>query len=276
MVLQAVVDDSGRGGGPVFVLAGFVLSAEEWIGFSDQWKAVLDAAPRIDYFKMKEAMRCGGQFAGFSARQRDRKLQEAISLILTYKPLALRSVIPAEPYKRIFKHKISPAIDHPYFLSYFGVIGALIRHQITKGWFPTAQVDFIFDEQGKESAVVERAWSLALSLAPDSFRSLLGQRPIHRDDKKFVPLQAADLFAWHSRRLYSAQLGGSLYNDPVQSALSTLECAEDVWTEQRLDFILRGVRSQGKIHEYDMGSPKLRKRFKKILGDTLSKIGSKD
>jgi len=47
MVLQAVVDDSGKGGGPVFVLAWFVLSAEQWIGFSDQWEVVLDAAPRI-------------------------------------------------------------------------------------------------------------------------------------------------------------------------------------------------------------------------------------
>jgi hypothetical protein len=42
MVLQAVIDDSGKGVDPVFVLAGFVLSAFKWSVFADQWKSILD------------------------------------------------------------------------------------------------------------------------------------------------------------------------------------------------------------------------------------------
>ena len=55
VMLQAYIDDSGNGDPPVYVLAGFVASSDEWEIFTDEWQALLDAPPRLEYFKMKEA-----------------------------------------------------------------------------------------------------------------------------------------------------------------------------------------------------------------------------
>jgi hypothetical protein len=97
---------------------------------------------------------------------------------------------------------------------------------------------------------------------PSYLKPLVGSRPIHRDEKAFLPLQAADMFAWHNRRFYVEKWHGNDYQDSTWNALCTLTCAEDVWTEERLTRIFEGVRTSGLIFEYDL-PPKLRKVIKK-------------
>jgi hypothetical protein len=55
VVLQAVIDDSGRGQGPAFILAGWIADPGKWANFSDAWDTVLHAPPSIEYFKMSDA-----------------------------------------------------------------------------------------------------------------------------------------------------------------------------------------------------------------------------
>jgi hypothetical protein len=42
---------------PVMVLGGFIATAPQWEAFVPEWQAMLDAPPRISYFKMSEAGR---------------------------------------------------------------------------------------------------------------------------------------------------------------------------------------------------------------------------
>jgi hypothetical protein len=132
MMLQAVVDDSGKGQKPVFVLAGLVLRQDQWVAFTNSWKAILDTSPKLEYFKMKEAAHCVGQFKRFSTADRDKRLQELVSLILAYQPLAIRNVIPHQAYEEVFKGKIAKGLDYPYFLSFYGIIGALLKYQFSE------------------------------------------------------------------------------------------------------------------------------------------------
>src|SRR5437868_7829681 len=78
MVLQTYADDSGNEPtSPIFVLAGFIASYEEWAAFSDEWKAALAEPPGLDYFKMKEAERLHDQFSkrkGWTEKKRDDRL----------------------------------------------------------------------------------------------------------------------------------------------------------------------------------------------------------
>ena len=61
---QAVIDDSGNESNQqIFVLAGFVAPAENWIAFSLGWDRALKEAPiPLDDFKFTEATRLRGQF----------------------------------------------------------------------------------------------------------------------------------------------------------------------------------------------------------------------
>jgi hypothetical protein len=226
--------------------------------------------PAIEYFKMKEAWACTGQFQKFSTKQRDERLQKLTSLIVDHRPLALREVICYEHYNRHFKGKIAKGMDYPYFLCVENIIGLLIVHQLNELWHPNDPVDFIFDEQGKESDVIQRSWRFTVENAPPRFKPLLGQRPIHRDEKEFLPLQAADLLAWQSRRFYDEKARGNKYSNPTWEALSKLQCVEYEWPEERVKHMSDGVRKSGMIFEYDLkASPKLRKMYKQILRKRL-------
>ncbi len=265
MVLQPVIDDSGKGEKPVFVLAGFVLSLYMWTVFADQWKTILDAHPQIEYFKMKEAANFNGQFANFSTNQRDMKVEKLVSLIMDHKPLALRHVTQQEAYERTFKEKFAKKVDYPYFLSYYGLIGTLLKYQIENEWHRNDISDFIFDEQGSESDWVQKAWSFAVKALPEGFGSLIGEKPRHRNDRTFLPLQAADLFAWHVRRCYAEQSRGKEFSDPNWKRLCSLKCAKDEWDKERLEKLAHRLRASGLVFEYDLKNPKQRKIYRNIL-----------
>jgi hypothetical protein len=81
-MLQAFVDDSGTGGQPpVFVLAGFIATVNEWTAFSDEWQESLEMRPRIKYFKMSEAMTFGGEFSGWSEQSRNDRVARLYRII---------------------------------------------------------------------------------------------------------------------------------------------------------------------------------------------------
>lgn len=67
------------------------------------------------------------------------------------------------------------------------------------------EVDFIFDDQA-EKGIILQAWDSYITHRPDSIRHLYGATPRFEDDKKFLPLQAADFWAWWVRKWY--QQGG--------------------------------------------------------------------
>jgi Protein of unknown function (DUF3800) len=267
--LQAAIDDSGKGDPVVFVLAGFVLRTDAWLAFADAWDAVLSEAPKIDYFKMSEAARLDEQFAGFNAVSRDRKIQKLLAVILNHEPLAVRFMVPTPHFDSTFKGKLCKQMDYPYLLSYYGVTAAVAKYQRDKPWNPSTPVNFVFDEQGKESLYPQLAWQFAKENAPKKLKPYLGDRPIHRDEKQFNPLQAADLIAWHGRHFYLERANGREYSDPVWLALSELECAEDELSKERMEGIFEDARELGSAFEYDVPK-KLRKHF---LRELRTKVG---
>jgi hypothetical protein len=198
---QAYVDDSGRGQPPVFVLAGFVASAERWAIFADEWKAALEgphARGPLAYFKMREAAHFHGQFERWSEADRDALLLRLIGVIEKCLPTGIATVVPQDDFRKIFKGKISRQMDSPYMLSFYSIMQGMIRIQHQIG---TAEpVDFIFDEQGKEIGRALEAWKYFTKFTPPGTEAMHGERPISGDDRKLVPLQAADLLAWRTRR----------------------------------------------------------------------------
>jgi hypothetical protein len=98
-------------------------------------------------------------------------------------------------------------LDKPYFLAFHHVVLGTAAQYLMRG--VVNPCDFIFDEQGSIGNDVLDVWDNLKEIADDlakngrtDFRPFLGSKPIFRDDKSFLPLQAADFYAWQVRRLF--------------------------------------------------------------------------
>src|SRR4051794_29919926 len=98
VMLQAFVDDSAsETGDRRLFLAGYLHNAEAWAMLSDAWERELKKPPSIAYFKMQEAESLDkkGQFAGWSAAERDNKVF-ALAHIINHFPLTIDTQLDIE------------------------------------------------------------------------------------------------------------------------------------------------------------------------------------
>jgi hypothetical protein len=209
MVFQAFIDDSGsEPQSPIFVLGGFIASHDQWAKFADEWDAALKEPPGLDYFKMSEAASLVEQFSpgkGWADRKRDDRLIALARIIRKY---AKARLVATMPYDAFMKHIATiPASartlssDSPYPLLFMQTILAAAvmgdRHGIDSA------CDFIFDEQAGYSEEIVSRWPQFKEIVKRASRSdlpkLIGSPPIFRNEKEFLPLQAADMYAWQIR-----------------------------------------------------------------------------
>ena len=251
VILQACVDDSSSAELSIFVLAGFVSTYPRWVEFTKEWEVALKKPPSLEYFKMKEAAACRGQFEGWSFADRDKRVAEFAAIIKKHVVGGFACVMPIEDYKGVFAGKISKVMDNPYFLTFYGVIQTLMAMQHLVGDDRT--VDFVFDEQGKQVGQALSAWKYFKQFATPEAGVFIGNPPISRDDKTFLPLQAADILAWKTRRNIMDKASGEVH--PVIPSLSTLNCVVETWTKDRLQSMYDRVdvmrRSLGHAFPYD-------------------------
>jgi hypothetical protein len=195
-MLEAYVDDSANGDPNLFVLAGFVSSADRWLSFSKAWQKLIDHRSehyrKLDYFKMEEMS---------SARDRERcawfhKVIEdhAVAAVsLTISTHELRRQV-----DRMFDDPMMrKGLGNPWHFAVSAIIRdyAINRPNIT---LPAGPVNFIFDQALNERRLVWNAWDAFLGANPQ-YAPLMGSMPRFEDDKEVLPLQAADMFAWWVR-----------------------------------------------------------------------------
>jgi hypothetical protein len=203
LMLQGYADDSGSDGKrEPYVLGGFVLPVEKWAAFSDDWKTQLDRAPAIDYFKMFEAVERNGQFQGVQPEIRDRKIRDLLEVIDAHKPKGIYSVLQWSEFRELMATNLSGHLANPYPYLFGLLFDALAKYQRDAGIFPE-ETDFDFDEQGEAGKFCLATYDIlkaALSDGSPEIRKMMGRMPIMLDDKRYLPLQAADMFAWSMRR----------------------------------------------------------------------------
>jgi hypothetical protein len=243
-VLQVVTDDSGRGQESHLVLGGCILTVEEWLSFTEQWKKIIDEPPAISYFKMREANALRGQFSGFTEHERDAKVWRLISTVLLHKPHGVRVVVDTSAYRQKFSGQLSRELDYPTFLASHEVIHAVMRAQQIGRLPADGPARFVFDEQGKESDMFLYMWSIVMPPPPSSKinMALMPSRPIIEDDKTFLPLQMADLFAWHYFADVVANRQNKEQTSPFWQALKTIPIIESELDEKRLSKLIDGLR----------------------------------
>lgn len=217
-MLTAYIDDSGWDGkSPVFVLAGYVSSTEKWSAFSDEWRAVLNLPhpTTLPYLKMADAYQLrkrSSVFRGWTEEDRDSRLKEFCPVINRHVEHGVAIVVPIEAHRRHFKGLFAPeALDRPYFLSFFSLASLIAAVVRTVGY--NEKVELIYDTQENESkSFFMDQFEKFMQAAPPSAAGLFNV-PKWEDDKDVLPLQAADMLAWHIRRYCYDYING---RDPAK------------------------------------------------------------
>ncbi len=229
-MFQVCIDDSATESnqGPAFVLAGYVARVRNWEGLAVDWRALLDSRPKLEYLKGQEANSRSGQFKGWTVQQRDKKLLEFVAIIKKYKLRSIRHTVSHAGFREhvggiLFKSPAArprphPVLRNPGYVAVSAVtcavIGDLLRSKTRE------KVQFIFDEGVVSRGELERGYRSLMLRAPRRATDLIAQPPEFRDDKEFLPLQAADLLAFQVGREGLLRQRGEILTSSVWLALS--------------------------------------------------------
>lgn len=202
MALSAYVDDSGsEPGAKIYVLGGVVLPHAWWESqFRPEWEGILKDSPSVPYFKASEVWdRSRGPFRDFTDAQRMQKVNALSEVICDLHPLALSVSLRWEDFLAFRESKIlSPLAQDPYFFLFYRLL--LLAIQFGQRESNPTPIDFTFDEQNDAWKQVKKWYAhFRECLSPEAL-AFLGKDPEKGEEKACLPLQAADLFAWYTRR----------------------------------------------------------------------------
>lgn len=214
-ILQAFVDDSGNSdgnGNPVFVLAGYISSADKWTAFSDEWEAECDQAPPIRKFKMAQANAFRGDFDGWTREDRDERLLKLAAVVQRHTVLRIQTSMAWEDYNDILRGNMPGVAESPYIWLMWRLIVDLADWQEARGL--NQKVDFIFDDQGSIGTQAVALFESLRAVLPPEHTARMGD-VMHRHDDKVLPLKAADMWAWHIRRYLATGITAIQAGQPV-------------------------------------------------------------
>lgn len=194
-MLQVAVDESGRNE-DFFVVAGYIAPARVWAEeFVPAWKKLVDLGPphhsRIKAFHMTEMTGDPERCMWFYRVIEDHVTAE---ISCTISVQGLLKAFREYPWPVSLNN--TQVFTDPYYLGFRNIVFGLARHQGMLGI--DEPVDFIFDNVSEKRKCLV-GWDRMIFMASEKERRLVGEMPIFRKDEEFLPLQAADLYAYWVR-----------------------------------------------------------------------------
>ncbi|HWE87261.1 MAG TPA: DUF3800 domain-containing protein [Terracidiphilus sp.] len=233
IAITAYVDDSGsEPSSKIFVLGGVALPAGWCARLSEEWKAILDAAPTVEYFKASEVWdHKKGPFRELTDKERETKVFALAECLCDLHPLAVSCSVGWDIFRDFRGRCVLPEYARdPYFFLFYRLIVLMI--QMGQRAANPTPVDFIFDEQNKLWDQVISWFPQFRATLPSTMLSYLGKDPEKDDEKTCLPLQAADMFAWYERRNALASLPWQWHRD-IQQRLARYHTSMEL-TEETL------------------------------------------
>jgi hypothetical protein len=195
-------DESEQDG--VLVYAGYIARIADWEKLIPAWQALLDAEPKLEYFKMKEAWQMNEQWkryrwGPFDIQQRDARLCDFYKVISAHILGGISIVLPVAEFEAAFASRpdTRQQMKNKHFFIIHNVMHDLLRFMQVLGL--DEPIDFIFDDQTRGKTKIFEAWDSFRNHAPCP-NHRFGRSPDFQNDKDTIPLQAADFFAWVIRR----------------------------------------------------------------------------
>jgi Protein of unknown function (DUF3800) len=197
-MLQAYFDDSGNLGQEKFsLLGGYIATTEAWADFSERWASVLAAAPSIAYLKTSHAMLLKGEFSDWAPEARDQKVAALLNVVHeTDFAYGAMEILDNDSCSRF--SNAMPRLKKPFPFLAVDLMQSCIKTQGELGLLE--QVDFIFDSSDMSEAEIGQYFNRMMNTAPPGLQGIPKSPPIFRDERIFLPLQAADLVVNRLRR----------------------------------------------------------------------------
>jgi hypothetical protein len=209
VMLQCFADDSGNSPqisipeNGIFVLAGYVMDEIRWEDFSERWYAQLKRDHPIDYCHMVDAERGEGPFLGMDEIFRKRKVKDLALVVKECNPVPFACQMLWKDWMEIAEGNLPAGFDVPYAVLFFQMMKSVADFQVksnTMGEFGYLPVDFIFDEQREAAAKCLKWFQPLQDKVGEPHKTIMSHTPQFRNDRQVMPLQAADMLAWHVRR----------------------------------------------------------------------------
>ena len=222
---QAFIDESETAGGE-YVLAGHIATAENWAKFSAEWEMLLPSGTLADnglyHFKMSAMAMTDERMARVPAFRRciENHVKASISCRMNVEDFDR-----AHENVERFVSRLNLVLDWKLWKSpYYFLFRCLLdrfhdRSSEYADILPVNEdekVDFYFDDKTEKSAIMA-AWDEIVENRPDKVAKLYGATPRFENDQDFLPLQAADLWAWWVREWYEED------NSPVPDKMRMLD-----------------------------------------------------
>ncbi len=184
---------------------------EKWERFNPLWRETLNREPRISYFKAREAGVARGQFSGWEKWAIDQRVSLLNDIACSSANYRVHVTLLRNDFDWFLAQMGGKVSDpygfdwkDPYWICFFGIALAIAIHCRARGINDSCQ--YIFDEHGPLGPRAAVMWQLAKKSVATDISDFLGSPPIFLDDKKVLPLQAADLYAWHVRKVINGSL----------------------------------------------------------------------
>lgn len=213
LVGRLYIDDSKDGQQMSdFVLAGFHSPVRKWKMFDKYWSKELSKGPiPIEYFKSTEAAGLNGQFCiskGWSRQLANDKVNNLSKIIKKYcETCFFVHVNPAEFREIMTPMKLMGGNTLFDKEAYHFLVAMLIQrfydHMSTQE--KKGKQHIVLDNQMGYEPLVTYLWDImkrhvTLLGVPFANSPVVGNTPVHRNDKDNPGLQAADMIAWCIRR----------------------------------------------------------------------------
>ncbi|MEO6360275.1 MAG: DUF3800 domain-containing protein [Sphingomicrobium sp.] len=244
MVMQAFIDDSHDD--ELYVLAGHIASVEAWAQLSRDWErllpkfGVLSSSGRYA-FKMSEMAKLP---------ERMERVAPFYRLIEEHVTISISAWLRKSDIKRAFSRLVSPTATlafensiRPFDLVFCGLLDWMNKSkaEVSKWVDYQLPIDFYFDEQS-EKTLMWASWDKFVATRQADFKDFVGGVPRFEDDEKFLPLQAADLWAWWVREWIEADTPEQMHMPdfgPFQAAREDHIKVDFQLTEDTLARVLR-------------------------------------
>lgn len=209
--LELYFDESGHSADkPLIVMAGYMATADQWLGFAEEWNAALVKAGVVrsdgtaGQFHMTDCETKHGAFKGWKEPQRRSLLRDLMGTIERHRLHATGFVISTEWWKTIDwkdEHSDHRALEDPYHHAMQNAIATALvmtNDQVAAPeLFAPEGVKCVFSQQGEFQG---RATAYMAALSYFLSRIHPGFEPVtYGDPAKLPQLQAADIVAFEFR-----------------------------------------------------------------------------